>query len=178
VASPFIAAPTALLAMAHPAAEAAVAAACAAAQTLMCVSTTSSCSLEDVAAAAPSGVRWFQLYVYKDRERTRRLVQRAAAAGYVALCLTVDLPVRPTRNKPTYRVRPNEPSKRTALVAFTHPASHQAMIESVEAHCLRSVLLAPESEFFPSAAQGFESLRAHGSMQVALLSAAIHPNQH
>jgi hypothetical protein len=35
----------------------------------------------------------FQLYVYKDRERTRRLVQRAVVAGYSALCLTVDLPV-------------------------------------------------------------------------------------
>ena len=57
VASPYIAAPTALLAMAHPAAETAVAAACASAHTICCVSTTSSCSLEDVAAAAPSGLR-------------------------------------------------------------------------------------------------------------------------
>jgi 4-hydroxymandelate oxidase len=47
--------------------------------------------LEDVAAAAPD-VRWFQVYIYKDRDVTRRLVARAEAAGYQALALTVDTP--------------------------------------------------------------------------------------
>ena len=50
-------------------------------------------TIEAVAEAAPGGRRWFQLYVQRDRSVTRALVQRAAAAGYEALCLTVDLPV-------------------------------------------------------------------------------------
>lgn len=59
--------------------------------TIMILSTLSTTPLEEVAAAAP-GPKWFQLYVYKDREITRHLVQRAEASGYKALCLTVDVP--------------------------------------------------------------------------------------
>jgi 4-hydroxymandelate oxidase len=54
--------------------------------------------MEEVAAAA-DGPRWFQLYVYQDREVTRTLVQRAEAAGYAALCLTVDVPVIGNRER-------------------------------------------------------------------------------
>lgn len=54
-------------------------------------STLATFTLEEVAEAA-SGLLWFQLYVYKDREITHALVQRAKAAGYRALCLTVDAP--------------------------------------------------------------------------------------
>src|SRR5262249_41466651 len=54
--------------------------------------------LEAVAAAA-RGPRWFQLYVHKDRGVTAELVGRAAAAGYGAIVLTVDLPL------PGYRER-------------------------------------------------------------------------
>ena len=57
------------------------------------MSTVASHTIEEVAAAAPDGRRWFQLYVQRDRAVTRALVERAAAAGYEALCLTVDLPV-------------------------------------------------------------------------------------
>lgn len=72
--------------------EAATARAASDAGTLMILSTLSSTSLEDVAAAAPGAPRWFQLYVYHDREVTRMLVQRAVAAGYTGICLTVDVP--------------------------------------------------------------------------------------
>ncbi len=48
------------------------------------LSTTSSRSIEEVAAAAPDGTRWFQLYVQSDPTVTRSLVERAAAAGYRA----------------------------------------------------------------------------------------------
>ena len=48
--------------------------------------------MEEVAEAS-DGPLWFQLYVMKDREVTRALVERAKRAGYKALCLTVDLPV-------------------------------------------------------------------------------------
>ena len=57
----------------------------------MTLSTLASCTIEDVAAAA-DGPKWFQLYCYTDRAVTERLVKRAEAAGYSALCLTVDVP--------------------------------------------------------------------------------------
>jgi len=50
-------------------------------------------SIEDVAEADRGCYRWFQLYVYRDKEKTARLVQRAEAFGYSAIVLTVDLPV-------------------------------------------------------------------------------------
>jgi len=54
-------------------------------------------SIEDVAAAAPAGRNWFQLYMWTDRERSLALVDRAAAAGYDALIVTVDTPVAGAR---------------------------------------------------------------------------------
>lgn len=71
--------------------ELATARAAHAAGTGMILSTLSTTSMEEVSAASDAP-KWFQLYVYKDREVTRQLVQRAEAAGYKALCLTVDVP--------------------------------------------------------------------------------------
>lgn len=48
--------------------------------------------MEEIAAAAPSGYRWFQLYVHRDRALTEQIVQRVEALGYKALVLTVDVP--------------------------------------------------------------------------------------
>ena len=42
---------------------------------------------------APDSRRWFQLYLWKDREKSRQLLQRARAAGYDTLLVTVDTPV-------------------------------------------------------------------------------------
>ena len=92
IAFPILTAPCGFNALAHPDGELAVARAATAAGTIQVVSTAATYSLEEVAAAAPSGVRWFQLYCYRDRGITRSLVERAAAAGYRALCLTVDAP--------------------------------------------------------------------------------------
>lgn len=88
---PFMIAPTAFQRMAHPDGELATARAARAQQVPMAVSTIASTTLEDVAADAPD-VRWFQVYIYKNRDVTRRLVARAEAAGYKALALTVDTP--------------------------------------------------------------------------------------
>lgn len=93
VSLPIGVAPAALHALAHPDAELATARAAAAAGAINVVSTVASRSIEDVAAAAPDARRWFQLYVQQDWGRTRSLVERAAAAGYEALVLTVDTPV-------------------------------------------------------------------------------------
>jgi len=71
--------------------EPATARAAAAAGTLMILSTLSTTPLEEVAAAS-DGPKWFQLYVYQDREITRTLVQRAESSGYLGLCLTADVP--------------------------------------------------------------------------------------
>ncbi len=91
-AMPVAIAPMAVHALAHPDGEMATARAASDAGIPFTHSTTSSRSIEEVAAAAPDGRRWFQLYVQRDRGRTRELVERAAAAGYEALLLTVDLP--------------------------------------------------------------------------------------
>ncbi|MDO8615823.1 MAG: alpha-hydroxy acid oxidase [Dehalococcoidia bacterium] len=88
---PALVAPVALQKLAHPDGELAVARAAAAAGTVMLLSTISSVSLEDVARETEAP-KWFQLYCYKDREVTRRIVQRARDAGYRAICLTVDVP--------------------------------------------------------------------------------------
>jgi 4-hydroxymandelate oxidase len=87
-------APVAAQGLAHPDAEPATARAAAAAGALFCLSTVSSRSLEEVAAAVPGDApQWFQLYVNEDPAFTRELVHRAEAAGYLAIVLTVDLPV-------------------------------------------------------------------------------------
>ena len=90
--APILIAPTAYHRMAHPEGELATARAAAAAGAVYVVSTLATTRLEDVAAAS-SGPKWFQLYVHKDRGFTRSLVERAEAAGYLALVLTVDAPL-------------------------------------------------------------------------------------
>jgi 4-hydroxymandelate oxidase len=99
LAIPVILAPTALHRLAHPEGERATARAAAASGTLMTLSTVSSVALEEVAAAAPAGARWFQLYCYDDREETAALVARAHRAGYRALVLTVDAPILGRRER-------------------------------------------------------------------------------
>ncbi|CAH1247487.1 HAO1 [Branchiostoma lanceolatum] len=63
--------------------------------TAMVLSSWSHCSLEQVAAAAPRGVRWFYMLFYRDRGRMKRLLERAERAGYTAIVLTVDSPIYP-----------------------------------------------------------------------------------
>jgi 4-hydroxymandelate oxidase len=90
--SPIGVAPTAYHRLATPDGELATARACADAGALLVVSTLATTSLEDVASAAV-GPKWFQLYVHKDRGFARSLVERAHAAGYLALALTADTPI-------------------------------------------------------------------------------------
>lgn len=98
MAMPVLTAPCALNRLAHPDGELAVARATASAGVIQVLSTVSSTSLEEVAAAS-NGKRWFQLYCYTDREITADLVRRAESAGYSAICLTVDLPVLGRRER-------------------------------------------------------------------------------
>ena len=61
------------------------------------LSTMGTRSMEEVAEAAPEGRNWFQLYMWKDRERSMELVDRAAKAGFDTLLVTVDVPVAGAR---------------------------------------------------------------------------------
>ena len=88
--APVALAPVGVLSIVHPEGESAVARAAAALGVPMVVSTAASTSLEDVAAAGGDGPRWYQLYWPKDRELAVSFLDRAAAAGYRALVLTLD----------------------------------------------------------------------------------------
>ena len=88
------------------------------------LSTMGTRSIEDVAKAAPDGRNWFQLYMWKDRDRSMALVDRAKAAGFDTLVLTVDVPVagarlRDVRNGMTI---PPSLTLRTILNAIPRPA--------------------------------------------------------
>lgn len=91
VSFPVLVAPTSFHGLVHPEGELATARGTADAGTLMVVSTIATRSLEEIASHVRAP-RWFQLYVYRDREVTRNLVDRAVKAGYRAICLTVDTP--------------------------------------------------------------------------------------
>ena len=94
---PFGIAPTGFTRMMHTEGEVAGASAAAAAGIPFSLSTMGTTSIEDVRAAAPDGRNWFQLYMWKDRERSMQLVERAAAAGFDTLLVTVDVPVAGAR---------------------------------------------------------------------------------
>lgn len=95
---PFGIAPTGFTRMMHAEGEVAGASAAAAAGIPFSLSTMGTTSVEDVAAAGgPNGRNWFQLYMWKDRERSMALVDRAAAAGFDTLLVTVDVPVAGAR---------------------------------------------------------------------------------
>jgi len=96
---PIIVSPTAAHHMAHPDAERATARGAAAAGALMTLSTIASTPMEEVAAAAPGAPRWFQLYAPADRGWCQSLVDRAVAAGYEAIAVTVDLPLPGNRER-------------------------------------------------------------------------------
>ena len=99
LAHPLIVAPMAAHDLAHPDGELATARGAAAAGALMTLSTISSRAMEDVAAAAGGAPRWFQLYAPSDRGACASLLQRAAAAGYTAVAVTVDLPLPGNRER-------------------------------------------------------------------------------
>ncbi|NWW71205.1 HAOX1 oxidase, partial [Climacteris rufus] len=101
---PVCVAATAMQRMAHPLGETATARACQAVGTGMMLSSWATSSIEEVAEAAPDGLRWLQLYVYKDRAVTEALVRRAESAGYRGIFVTADTPylgrrVADVRNK-------------------------------------------------------------------------------
>jgi L-lactate dehydrogenase (cytochrome) len=121
---PFGIAPTGFTRLMHTAGERAGASAAGDADIPFALSTLGTTSIEDVAAANPGGRNWFQLYMWRDRDRSMAMVERAAAAGFEALVITVDVPVagarlRDVRNGLTV---PPTLTLRTVLDAARHPA--------------------------------------------------------
>ncbi|TPG33842.1 alpha-hydroxy acid oxidase [Mycolicibacterium hodleri] len=97
VGMPFGIAPTGFTRMMHTEGEIAGAHAAAKAGIPFSLSTMGTTAIEDVKAANPLGRNWFQLYMWKDRDRSMALVERAVAAGYDTLLVTVDVPVAGAR---------------------------------------------------------------------------------
>ena len=121
---PFGIAPTGFTRMMQTEGERAGATAAQAAGIPFALSTMGTTSIEEVAAAAPHGRNWFQLYMWKDRDRSMALVDRAEKAGFDTLLVTVDVPVagarlRDTRNGMTI---PPTLTPRTVLNALPRPA--------------------------------------------------------
>jgi L-lactate dehydrogenase (cytochrome) len=120
---PFGIAPTGFTRLMHTEGEIAGAAAAAKAGIPFSLSTLGTCAIEDLVTAVPQGRKWFQLYMWKDRDRSMALVERAAAAGFDTLLATVDVPVagarlRDNRNGMTI---PPSLTLRTMLDAVPHP---------------------------------------------------------
>ena len=90
---PILVAPTAYHRLAHPGGEQATARAAAASRAIYCLSSLATATPAEVAQAAPSGERWFQLYVFRDRGVSEELLRAAAEHSYEAVVVTVDLPV-------------------------------------------------------------------------------------
>lgn len=121
---PFGIAPTGFTRMMQTEGELAGAGAAAGAGIPFSLSTLGTSTIEAVRAASPTGRLWFQLYLWRDRERSLELLDRAARAGYDTLLVTVDAQVggarlRDRRNGLTI---PPALTARTILNAIPRPA--------------------------------------------------------
>ncbi|MEU5882159.1 lactate 2-monooxygenase [Spirillospora sp. NPDC047279] len=88
--APVLLAPIGVQSIFHPDGELAVARAAASAGLPMVLSTAASYTMEEVAEANGDGPRWYQLYWPKDRDLAASFLERAKAAGYTALVVTLD----------------------------------------------------------------------------------------
>jgi isopentenyl diphosphate isomerase/L-lactate dehydrogenase-like FMN-dependent dehydrogenase len=89
---PLLVAPVAYQRLVDPDGEIGMARAAAAAGTVMCLSTLATTRPGELAAAAPGGRRWFQLYCFSDEGVTRALMEEAVDSGFEAIVVTVDAP--------------------------------------------------------------------------------------
>ena len=93
ISMPICIAPTSLQCLAHPEGEKATARAATSSETCMCVSTSSTFPIEDVARSGGTGLRWFQLSILTDQEKNVHLIRLAEECGYKGLVITVDIPI-------------------------------------------------------------------------------------
>jgi L-lactate dehydrogenase (cytochrome) len=87
------------------------------------LSTVGTTTIERFAEEEPEATKWFQLYVWRDRDKTAALVERAQAAGYNGLLFTVDVPVAGARLRDVYNglIFPPELTLRTLAGIARHP---------------------------------------------------------
>ncbi|CNY69071.1 L-lactate dehydrogenase [Mycobacterium tuberculosis] len=120
---PFGIAPTGFTRLMHTEGEIAGARAAAAAGIPFSLSTLATCAIEDLVIAVPQGRKWFQLYMWRDRDRSMALVRRVAAAGFDTMLVTVDVPVAGARLRDVRNGMSIPPALtlRTVLDAMGHP---------------------------------------------------------
>ncbi|OBA79122.1 alpha-hydroxy-acid oxidizing enzyme [Mycobacterium sp. 1164966.3] len=120
---PFGIAPTGFTRLMHTEGEIAGASAAAAAGIPFAMSTLATCAIEDVVTAVPRGRKWFQLYMWRDRDRSMALVKRAADAGFDTMLVTVDVPVAGARWRDVRNGMSIPPALtlRTVLDTLPHP---------------------------------------------------------
>ncbi|MDA9408473.1 alpha-hydroxy acid oxidase [Bradyrhizobium sp. CCBAU 45384] len=123
IAAPLIVAPTALAGLVSYDGETKLARAASRIGIPVCISTQSVTSVEAIRRGAPDALLWFQLYVWRDRALTARLLERASACGCDNLLVTVDTPVSPNRE---YNERngfgiPFKPRLRSMIDVALHP---------------------------------------------------------
>jgi L-lactate dehydrogenase (cytochrome) len=123
VALPFGIAPTGFTRLMHTAGEIAGARVAAMAGIPFSLSTLGTASIEAVSGAIPQGRKWFQLYMWRERDRSMELVRRAAEAGFDTLLVTVDVPVAGARLRDTRNGMSIPPALtlRTVLDAVPRP---------------------------------------------------------
>lgn len=122
-AQPFGLAPTGFTRMMHTEGERAVVAVAERENIPYGLSTMGTVSIEEMAAAGPGARKWFQLYLWRDRGPAADLLDRAAAAGYDTLMLTVDTPVAGSRLRDVHNglTIPPQLTLRTFLDGAMHP---------------------------------------------------------
>ena len=123
IAAPLVVAPTALAGLVSHDGETKLARAASRVGIPVCISTQSVTSVEAIRRGAPDALLWFQLYVWRDRALTARLLERASACGCDNLVVTVDTPVSPNRE---YNARngfgiPFKPRLRSMIDVALHP---------------------------------------------------------
>ncbi|HEY1737437.1 MAG TPA: alpha-hydroxy acid oxidase [Acidimicrobiia bacterium] len=128
---PLVLAPTGFTRIADPQGELAVARAAARAHLPYTLSTLSTRSIEEVRTVS-DGRLWFQVYAWRDRAMVKEMVDRAAAAGYEALVLTVDTAVLGRRERDVRRGFSLPPSigPRTLVDGALHPGWTWAFVRS------------------------------------------------
>jgi len=128
---PLALAPTGFTRIADPEGEVAVARAAARAELPYTLSTLSTRSIEEVAAAS-SGRKWFQVYAWRDRGLVKDMVERCKAADYEALVLTVDTAVLGRRERDVRRgfAMPPKLGVGTLLDGAVHPGWTWAFVRA------------------------------------------------
>jgi isopentenyl diphosphate isomerase/L-lactate dehydrogenase-like FMN-dependent dehydrogenase len=123
ITAPLLVAPTALAGLVAHDGETKLARAASRVGIPVCISTQSVTTVETIRRGAPDSMLWFQLYVWRDRALTARLLERARACGCENLIVTVDAPVSPNReyNQRNGFAIPFAPGLRSVIDMALHP---------------------------------------------------------